>query len=89
MGTTIDRTAEEARTLISALQQKFRSTTLGEDRWYILAVCHFFCLIYLCLSILFFKKNAPSIILNSHAIPSSPPSSPPANAITRPHYTPT
>lgn len=41
MGTTIDRTAEEAKTLLSALQQKFPSKTLGEDRWYILAVCFF------------------------------------------------
>ncbi|MDI1487980.1 MAG: hypothetical protein OHK93_007254 [Ramalina farinacea] len=38
MGTTIDRTAEEAKTLLSALQQKFPSKTLGEDRWYILAL---------------------------------------------------
>ena len=94
MGTTIDRTAEEAKTLLSALQQKFPSKSLGEDRWYILAVCFFSSSIGL-----YFASKAQGnkqmekkdgfVILILVFIPSSSPSSPPANAITRPPCTPT
>ena len=92
MGTTIDRTAEEAKSLLSALQQKFPSKTLGEDRWYILAVRFF--LSSICFRFAFeeknnLKKRDESVTLTLVFIPSSSPSSLPANANTRPHCTPT
>jgi hypothetical protein len=35
-----DPTEEEALALFKAVEQKFPSKTVGNDKWYVLTVCH-------------------------------------------------
>lgn len=44
MSGTSEPTAEQATKLFQDLEQKFPSKSLGEDRWYLIAVCYSNCL---------------------------------------------